>query len=365
MKQTQKKRRVSNDTWGALTELHSTITQKYKVVGSSMAIMKDVKLTLEHHTGYADKATKRKTDSNTIYHWASVTKTFTGIAIMQLRDQKKLKLSDPIVNYVPELKKMNNPYGKIEDITIWHLLTHSAGFRDNTWPHQEYKAGDWQELMSRRKGFRILFKPGSKHSYSNLGINFLAPVIEQLSGLRYEKYIQKNIFDPLGMTHSYFNITPKNLLKYRSNNYSIDDGKLITNGLDFTTGVTTANGGLNAPCTDMVKYMDFLCNGHTILKRSSLEEMWQPLFLVEKTADLTEKIGIAFFVINRKKHIFIGHEGSQYGFRCFMYIDPKNKSGVVVNLNTAGEHGRPYTRKGLHEARKAVLDFIALKHEKS
>lgn len=101
-----------------LTDLHIGIAKQYKVVGSSMIIMKDRKLIFENHIGYADKATKRETNIDTIYHWASITKTLTGIAIMQLRDQKKLKLTDSIVKYVPELNKMNNPFGKMEDITI-------------------------------------------------------------------------------------------------------------------------------------------------------------------------------------------------------------------------------------------------------
>lgn len=348
-----------HNKWDKLDSLYDHVVTKYKIVGSSMLITKNGKPIHEYNTGYADKSAKRKTDSNTIYHWASITKTFTAIAIMQLRDQKKLKLADPIVKYVPELKKMRNPFGKMEDITIWHILTHSAGFRSPTWPDQSYKAGDWNELMERMSGFRILFKPGIKHGYSNLAINFLTKVIERLSGVSYEKYIQKNIFNPLGMNHSYFNITPKKLLKYRSNNYTLQKDKIITNGLDFTTGVTTANGGLNSPCVDMIKYVDFLCNGNSILKRSSLNEMWKSVFLVDKNIDFIEKIGLGFFTIDYKKTLFIGHEGSQKGFRCFLYFNPKNKSGCVINFNTSGESKKTESRRGLDEIRKALFDELS------
>ncbi len=323
-----------------------------------MAIIKEGKLAFEQHLGYADKTTKRKTDINTIYHWASVTKTFTGIAIMQLRDQKKLKLSDPIIKYIPELKEMKNPYGRMSDITILHILTHSAGFRCDTWPHDMDKAGTWNDLMNSMSGFKILFKPGSKFSYSNLAINFLGKTIERISDMAYEEYIKKNIFIPLNMTHSYFNNTPKKFLKYRSNNYSIRDGKTITNGFDFETGVTVANGGLNAPCTDMVKYMDFLCNGGSILKRSSLEEMWKPHLLIGKEGSIKLHIGLSFFLLNYKKKMFIGHTGSTLGYICFMYINPKSKTGAVVNFNTAGKNKNPDTRKGLYELRKNLFDKL-------
>lgn len=215
--------------------------------------------------------------------------------------------------------------------------------------------------MSTMSGFKILFKPGSKYSYSNLAINFLGQVIEKITGMKYEEYIKKNIFIPLGMNHSYFNLTPKRILKYRSNNYSIVKNTIITNGLDFETGVTTANGGLNAPFRDMIKYMDFLCNGNSILKRSSLEEMWKSNFLVDKESWVTQHIGLTFFIIERKKHVFIGHTGSTLGYICFMYTDPKNKAGVLLNFNTAGKNNKPNTRKGLYKIRKNVFDYLLKK----
>ena len=77
--------------------------------------------------GYQDLATKRPVDADTIFHWASITKTFTGIAIMQLRDRGLLSLDDPVVKYVPELRRVHNPFGDISQVTIRHLMTHSAG----------------------------------------------------------------------------------------------------------------------------------------------------------------------------------------------------------------------------------------------
>src|SRR5207249_142323 len=103
--------------------------------------------------------------------------------------------------------------------------------------------------------------------------------IEKPSGDDYEVYVDKNIFKPLGMTHSYFDLTPYHLLPDRSNNYEVRDGKAVANGLDFDTGITVSNGGLNAPLTDMVKYLAFLLGigpgaaGPTpVLRRESLEE---------------------------------------------------------------------------------------------
>ena len=84
--------------------------------------------------GLADIETDRAVDDSTIYHWASIPKPFTALSILHLRDRGLLTLDDPIVTYVPELRGVHNPFGAMEDITLRHLLSHSAGFRGSTWP---------------------------------------------------------------------------------------------------------------------------------------------------------------------------------------------------------------------------------------
>jgi CubicO group peptidase (beta-lactamase class C family) len=256
--------------------------------------------------GLAHREQNRAVDEHTIYHWASITKTFTGIAIMQLRDRGLLKLDDPIIKYVPELKDVHNPFGPMDAITIRHLLSHSAGFRAGTWPWggdkdwQPHEPQHWSQLVAMMPYTEILFKPGSKFSYSNPGIIFLGRVIETLTKDDYEVYIDKNIFKPLEMYRSYFDATPYHLLKHRSHSYYLQDGKLTPARFDVDTGITVSNGGLNAPLTDMAKYLNFLMGDprkqeiyDQVLKRASLEEMWQPQVSITADAIVTPKAAIA------------------------------------------------------------------------
>ena len=90
----------------------------------------DVFVPLSTFYGLADAERNRPVDEETIYHWASITKTLTGIAIMQLRDRGLLSLDDPVIKYVPELRAAHNPYGDMSEITIRQLMSHSAGFRN-------------------------------------------------------------------------------------------------------------------------------------------------------------------------------------------------------------------------------------------
>ena len=162
---------------------------------------------------------------------------------------------------------------------------------------------------------QILFKPGSKFSYSNPAVIFLGKIIEKLSGDDYEVYIDKNILKPLEMYRTYFDATPYHLLKYRSASYYIENGKRTEGRFDANTGITVSNSGLNSPLPDMEKYLNFLIGVRTgsdsdrvpydtILKRSSLEEMWQPQVKTEVDANgnrgFTTDVGLIFF-LNRHR----------------------------------------------------------------
>jgi CubicO group peptidase (beta-lactamase class C family) len=212
------------------------------IVGAGMYIVSPSGVIDSAFAGYADQDSGRKTNGATIWHWASITKTFTAIAIMQLRDHGRLSVDDPILKYVPELSEVHNRFGSMSQVTIRQLLSHSAGFRSGTWPWggdkpwHPFEPTKWSQLVAMMPYTEIEFQPGSKFQYSNPGYVFLGETIARLAGEDFEVYMQKNVLSPLGMTHSYYDITPYHLIGDRSNNYYVKDGKAIANGLDFDTG---------------------------------------------------------------------------------------------------------------------------------
>src|SRR3989344_7402008 len=269
-------------------QLHRAETQRAKIAGSSFYLVRDGRVVAADHLGEQDAEAHVPVDARTIYHWASVTKTMTGIAIMQLRDRGLLSLDGPIRKYVPELAAVHNPYGDTGALALRQLMSHSAGFRSGTWRWREhdwqpFEPANWSQLLAMLPYTRVEFEPGSRFGYSNPGIVYLGQVIERLSGEDYEVYIDKNILKPLAMHESYFDRTPPHLLPHRSHSYTISDGKRVWAPFDVDTGVTVSNGGLNAPMPDMAKYAAFLlgeparqADYDLVLKRSSLEEMWVP-----------------------------------------------------------------------------------------
>jgi CubicO group peptidase (beta-lactamase class C family) len=333
--------------WRSVAQAFRATLDREGVIGGSLLFVRGDSVLGRVHHGFADSAGQRAPTDRTIYHWASITKTFTAIALMQLRDRDRLSLDHPAVKYVPELRLAHNPFGPIDGVTLRHLLSHSAGFRNPTWPWggdqpwHPFEPTEWSQLVAMMPYTNVRTAPGTKYSYSNPGLIFVGRTIEAIAGEDFEVYVDKNVLKPLRMFNSYFDVTPYHLLRDRSNNYEVKDGKPVANGLDFDTGITVSNGGLNAPMEDMVKYLGFLLGtgrGATgpipVLARRSLEEMWRPVLPTSGEAS-GDSVALSFFIRRAGDTRIIGHTGSQRGFRSFFYVEPVSGTAIIAALNTA------------------------------
>ncbi len=347
------------------------------IVGASALVLRDGRVAGRHEYGFGDRALGQRTDSNTIYHWASITKTLTAVAILQLRDRGKLRLDDRVTSYIPELRQVHNPYGSMDDITIAMLLSHSAGFQDPTWPYgrgrpwEPFEPTRWEQLLAMLPYQELRFPPGSRYGYSNPAFIYLARIIEQLTGDSWQTYVYKNLFGPLGLQRSYFAATPYHQAPFRSNNYYVvrdsAGGEAVTaNGRDFDPGITIPNGGWNAPLGDLAVWLTFLTGAELhelVLRRASLEEMWRTRYLAGEpvaTADVpSDSIGLSFFVLWRHGTRFVGHTGSQAGFRSFFYINPATRAGVIAAFNTTNTAHPRESAAGFRAIRDAALALIA------
>jgi CubicO group peptidase (beta-lactamase class C family) len=352
--------------------------RKHGIVGSSFMLIHDGQVVAQEFFGLANQEKEQPVDENTIYHWASITKTVTGVAIMQLRDRGLLKLDDPIIKYLPELKAVHNPFGDMSRITIKHLMSHTAGFRAPTWPWggdkdwHPHEPQHWSQLVAMMPYTEILFEPGSKFSYSNPGVVFLGRVIELISKEDYEVYIDKNIFKPLEMYRAYFDTTPPHLLKDRSHSYYLKEGRLTPGRFDVDTGITVSNGGLNAPLPDMVKYINFLTGDKKktaiydlVLKRSSLEEMFQPQIALDPSAVIQpegenrkDAMGLSFFIEENFGQRFIGHSGTQNGFISHFYIRPDTRTAYIIAFNTHAIPTEKDPSKDTRSLDREIKDYL-------
>ncbi|RPJ80559.1 MAG: class A beta-lactamase-related serine hydrolase, partial [Acidobacteria bacterium] len=261
-----------------------------------------------------------------------------------------LTLDDPILKYVPELRAVHNPFGDMSQITLRHLMSHSAGFRASTWPWggdepwHPFEPPGWQQVSAMLPYTEILFNPGSRYSYSNPGVIFLGRVIEALSGDDYEMYVTKNILMPLGMHRTFFDRAPYHLVGDRSHSYFRNDQGLREARFDFDSGITVSNGGLNSPMDDMAKYLAFLIGDpeggdayDVVLKRSSLEEMWVPVIRAEDGeggSGNDVQAALSFFIERHQGLEFVAHSGNQNGFISHFYLHRPSRTAYIVSFNT-------------------------------
>lgn len=341
----------------AFHQRFDAVLTQHGIVGGGIAIVHGQDPATEFFFGVMRNGAHQRVDAETSYNWASITKTMTAIAILQLRDRGRLSLDDPAVRYVPELRQVHDEFGPIDEITIRDLLTHSAGFRNPTWPWdcddrtncdwQPFEPTQWTQVAAMLPYTHVAFRPGTRWSYSNLGYVFLGQIIERLSGDDFEVYIDKNILKPLGMTESYFDRSPYFLESHVSASYLRTGEKLTEQPFNFDTGITTSNSGLKAPITDMVKYLRFLIGDPAnpvydlVLKRRSLEEAWTGVLTVAEQDKTTTaytkdapKMGLGFFVLNRDGHRYVYHDGDQGGFSSEMFIDPERHAASILAVNT-------------------------------
>jgi CubicO group peptidase (beta-lactamase class C family) len=371
------------DDWEAVVAGYKAAVAKAGIAGSSLVVVRDGKIVARHNEGLQDPDKRVPVSDGTIFHWASITKTFTGVAIMQLRDRGLLSLDDPVVKYVPELRLAHNPFGDISQVKIRHLMSHSAGFRAGTWPWggdkpwHPFEPTSWEQLVAMLPYTDVQFAPGSKYSYSNPGVIFLGRIIQLLSGDDYEVYVTKNILMPLGMRSTFFDRAPYYLLPHRSHSFFRDDQGLREARFDFDTGITTSNGGLNAPFDDMAKYLAFLIGDanlpqeggsyktfETVLKRSSLDEMWTRQIRAVEGEGVNgpdSYAGLSFFIERHAGVELVGHSGDQNGFISHLYLHRPSRTGWLISMNTDSTASKDGARLGSRQVDTAVRELM-LKH---
>jgi len=363
--------------WSALVGMFDPTLTDDHIVGGSVALVERGRVVARHDYGLADRDSHAPVDGQTIFHWASITKTLNAISVMQLRDQGLLKLDDRIVGFVPEVRRVHDAYGSIDDITIRMLMTHSSGFQSTTWPYKHdldwepFEPTGWEQLVAMMPYQEVQFRPGSQFSYSNPAWLYLARALEFLTHDAWENYVQKNIFAPLGMSQSYFGTTPNYLRSHRSHGYILitgKDGKPETiDRADFDPGVTIPNGGWNSTLTDAAAYIAFLTNAaadqaqrrryDAVLKRSTLEEMWVPQLRLSADKDAPQ-MGLGFFLMPRGSHRIVGHTGSQGGFMSFLYFDPDTGRGIIAAFNTTVLIEGDFDRHSFSKLREQALRVL-------
>ncbi len=337
------------DKWDSLMSWYEPRLTKVNIIGNGMVVVKNSEIVAENMYGFQDQDTREPITLNTIYNWASCTKMFTAIAMMQLRDAGILALNDPISKHLPEVKSIQNEFDK--EPTIKQVLTHTSGFPRFSKTTQLidgnfYETQSEEAYLEAFEETALEYTPGTVYRYSNMGYDILGLLIERVINETYTSYVTKNILTPLGMKNSYFNVLPDHLQKYRSNNYRGHRKKLYSKAQDFdkvdNTGLDHPSGGLNAPMTDMLLFVNFLCginsSASNPLKHASIEEMLvlqQRVHGKQKNGQGHDHFkGLGIDIINPDSFRLVGHDGESSGFMSSVWVNTETKSGYLFAWNT-------------------------------
>lgn len=259
------------------------------VPGAAWGIVIDGRLAHTGVTGYRDVATKSPVTPDTVFRIASMTKSFTAIAILKLRDEGKLSLDDPAEKYVPEMRALVYPTSDSPRITIRHLLSHAEGFpEDNPWGDQQLANTDARLSEQIRAGIPFSNAPGIAYEYSNFGFAILGRIVANVADpsgsprtAAYTKYINDHVLAPLGMTST--TLDPSSVPADRlAHGYRWEDEQWKNEPL-LANGSFGSMGGMLTTLSDLGKYVGaFLAawpprdgeEGPPI-RRASLREMQQ------------------------------------------------------------------------------------------
>jgi CubicO group peptidase (beta-lactamase class C family) len=251
--------------------------------GAAWGIVIDGELAHQGTAGVRDVRSKAPVDADTVFRIASMTKSFTAMSILKLRDEGKLSLDDPAERYVPEMKSLRYPTTDSPRITIRHLLTHSEGFpEDNPWGDQQLSESEAELSRMLRSGIPFSNAPGVAYEYSNYGFAILGRIVSRVSGLSYDDYVTRNILAPLGMSSTTLHpskVAPNRLaIGYRWEDEQWKEEPALPHG---SFG---AMGGMLTSVRDLSRYVGVLLEAWPPrdgpetgpVSRASLREMQQP-----------------------------------------------------------------------------------------
>ncbi len=307
-----------------------------QIPGLSIGITHHGKLVYQKGFGYADVESKIPVTSETCFRIASISKTFTAVAIMQLVEQRKINLNDRIEKYLPwfkvQTKKANS-----RNITIRQLLSHTSGvFRDSDTPHwEDDNFPDLEVLKKSISDKTLVFKNLTRFKYSAFGFALLGEIIKQVSGISYDKYVIKHIIKKLGMTRTTPDFT-KEMEQSLAKGYSRPIPGIQREVFPHSeTRAYAASTGFISNISDLAMYLAALSpkrkETNVLISKKSEKEMLKEHWV---TGEEGKSYGLGFMLYKVEKRKIIGHMGLFAGFNARISLDVTNDIGVIVLSNT-------------------------------
>jgi CubicO group peptidase (beta-lactamase class C family) len=341
-----------------IDQITRAFAERQHVPGIAYGVLVDGALVHTGTFGFRELAGKTPVDADTVFRIASMTKSFTALCILKLRDDGKLALDDPAERYVPELAGLKYPTSDSPKLTIRHLLSHSEGFpEDNPWGDQQLSKTDAEFTAMLKAGIPFSTAPGTNYEYSNYGFAILGRIVTRVSGMKYADYVKHSILQPLGLTAT--TLEPASVPKERlAHGYRWEDNTWKEEP-PLPDGAFGSMGGMLTSTRDLAKYVGYLMSAWPAragpetgpVKRSSLREMQTTARPRPGTASgggssplALNVLGYAYGLGTRQTcdyHSIVSHSGGLPGFGSQMRWLTEEGVGLIAmgNLTYTGWGG--------------------------
>ena len=310
------------------------------VPGLSVGVVYNNEVIYTKGFGVKNVDTKELVDEKSLFHMASVSKTFVATGIMQLVEQEKINLDEYLIEYLPYFNLKDDRY---KQITIRQLLTHTSSMPDEDdyeWDKPQYDEEALERYVRSIDGRELMWEPGEKFAYSNIAYEILGNVIEKVSGMSFEKYMEDNILSIVQMRESNFfkPLVSKDLL---TSPHILD----IKNGYGATVSEVFPYNRSHGPSSTLCSNVVEMCNyaianmnkgrfeGKKILESNSYSELWRE-YASTGWGGYTSEIGLAWFLGKYKGNRVESHSGMDTGFRSNLIILPEKGIAVVIMINS-------------------------------
>ena len=311
----------------AVREIDELMSKAYppNEPGAAVVVVKGGKTILRKGYGMADVELGVKVEPDMVFRLGSITKQFTAAAVLLLAEQGKLSLSDDMTKFLPDYPS------KGRAVTIEHLLTHTSGVKSYTgipaWRAMWRKDVTVAELIDVFKNEPADFDPGTRWAYNNSGYILLGAIIEKVSGMTYEQFLQKNIFEPLGMTHTFYGsasrVIPRRVPGYTMSKEGLRNAEYLSMTHPYAAGSLLSN-------VDDMALWDAALYTEKLLKQSSLQKAFTPYVLKDGT---TTNYGFGWSRFVYEGRTVVEHGGGIHGFSTVGLRIPEDRVYVCILTN--------------------------------
>lgn len=324
---------LSTEDEKLMDSLCTAFHKSTEIPGIAIGLVSKGKVFYAKGFGVKDLETQEPVSTKSIFHMASVAKTFVATAIIQLVEQNKVQLEDPIIKHLPYFKLKDERY---KDITIKQMLTHTSGMPDvlfYNWRNPEYDKGALEKYVKSLKNKKLKFAPGEKFRYSNMAFNILGDLIAKVSKMTFEEYMDIHILNPIGMANSTF--MKQEIPSELATSPHVKRLRKKVSKIYPYNRSHAPSGTLNSNVEDMMRYaVLYLSMGQFSDKPIFNTSSYNLLTSEQVAINRDRSIGLSWFLTkDMQNQPRIHHSGRDVGYQSWFVFYPQSSFAMVVLYN--------------------------------